>query len=101
MASRARPAQSKPRRANKALLYHISSANDVHLQKTIRQVICEIWYNVVMKITDRLANEADGGEDKHRFVKEERVDEGWTTTSRLISRNANGVSFGNGRTDEI
>ena len=54
-----------------------------------------------MKITDRLANEADGGEDKHRFVKEERVDEGWTTTSRLISRNANGVSFGNGRTDEI
>jgi hypothetical protein len=54
-----------------------------------------------MKITDGLANEADGGTDKPRFIKEERVDEGWTATSRLIFRNANGVSFGNGRTDEI
>ena len=52
----------------------------MHLQKTIRQVICEIWYNVVMKITDRLANEADGDKDKPRFVREERVDEGWTVT---------------------
>ena len=34
-----------------------------------------LWYNVVMKITDRLAYEADGGEDRPRFVKEERVDE--------------------------
>ena len=33
-----------------------------------------------MKITDRLANEADGDKDKPRFVKEERVDEGWTVT---------------------
>ena len=33
-----------------------------------------------MKTTDRLANEADGGEDKPRFVREERVDEGWTVT---------------------
>ena len=33
-----------------------------------------------MKTTDELANKADGGEDKPRFVKEERVDEGWTVT---------------------
>ena len=28
-----------------------------------------------MKTTDRLANEADGGKDKPRFIREERVDE--------------------------
>ena len=33
-----------------------------------------------MKITDRLANEADGGKDKPRFITEERADEGWTVT---------------------
>ena len=44
-------------------------------QKPLRLVICEIWYNVAMKITDRLANEADGGKDKPRFIREERVDE--------------------------
>ena len=36
------------------------------------------WYTISMKMTDELANEADG--EKPRFIREESADEGWTVT---------------------